>query len=51
MAPRTRILIYLTLIAILDTVIPLPITALVLIMILFRKPEWFKEWVERIYRD
>ncbi len=33
-----------------DTVIPIPITAMVLIMVLFQKPKWFKDWVDRIYR-
>jgi len=47
---KTQILIYLTLLAVLDAVIPIPITAMGLIMVLFQKPRWFKEWVEKIYR-
>ena len=50
MSTKTQILIYLTLLAVLDAVIPIPITAMGLIMILFQKPRWFKEWVEKIYR-
>ena len=50
MSTRTQILIYLALLAIIDSVIPIPITAMVLIMVLFQKPAWFKDWVEEIYR-
>ena len=47
---KTQSLLYLALFAVLDTVIPIPITAMALIMILYQKPRWFKEWVEDIYR-
>jgi hypothetical protein len=47
---RTQLLIYLSILAILDAVIPIPITAMFLIMILFQKPKWFKDWVDEIYR-
>jgi hypothetical protein len=47
---KTQILIYLALLAVLDAVIPIPITAMGLIMVMFQKPRWFKEWVEKIYR-
>ena len=50
MSTRTQILAYLILLAIIDMVIPIPITALVLIMVLFQKPKWFKDWVEKVYR-
>lgn len=50
MSLRTQILIYLVLIAILDTVIPVPITAIVLMYVLFQKPVWFRQWVDAIYR-
>lgn len=48
---KTQILIYLALLAVIDAVIPIPITAMGLIMVLFQKPRWFKEWVEKIYRS
>ena len=51
MSTKTQILIYLTLLAVLDAVIPIPITAMILIMVLFQKPRWFKEWVEKVYRS
>ena len=50
MSTRTQILIYLALFAIIDSVIPIPVTAMILIMVLFQKPAWFKDWVEEIYR-
>lgn len=48
---KNRILIYLTLLAILDAVIPIPITVLILIMVINQKPIWFKAWVEEVYRS
>ena len=50
MSLKTQILINLIVLAIIDTVIPIPITAMVLITVLFQKPKWFKDWVDRIYR-
>lgn len=50
MSTRTQILIYLFLLALVDTVVPIPISAMVLIMVLFQKPAWFKDWVDEIYR-
>lgn len=50
MTTKTQILICLTLLAVLDALIPIPITAMILIMVLFQKPRWFKEWVEKVYR-
>jgi len=47
---KTQILIYLALLALIDTAIPIPITAMILIMVFFQKPRWFKDWVEDIYR-
>lgn len=43
-------MIYLALLAVFDTIIPIPITAMALIMVLYQKPKWFKEWIEDIYR-
>ncbi len=51
MSPKTQVLTCLALLAVLDAVIPIPITAMGLIMVLFQKPQWFKEWVEKIYRS
>jgi hypothetical protein len=48
---QTQVVICLALMAIIDALIPIPITAMALIMVLFQKPKWFKDWVEQIYRS
>jgi hypothetical protein len=50
MSIKTRILVYIIVLAVFDTIIPIPVTALVLIHVLYQKPRWFHEWVEEIYR-
>jgi len=50
MSLKTQILIYIIVLAACDTIIPIPITALVLIHVLYQKPRWFKDWVEEVYR-
>ena len=45
----TKILLFLILFAIIDTVIPVPITTLILLYVLFEKPTWFKDMVSQIY--
>ncbi len=50
MTMKTQILVYILVLALFDTIIPIPITALVLIHVLYQKPKWFKAWVEEIYR-
>lgn len=50
MSPKTQILIYLIVMAVFDTIIPIPIAAMVLIMVLFQKPGWFREMVDVVYR-
>ncbi len=49
MSIRTKTLIYLILLALFDTVIPLPLTALGLIYVMFEKPDWFRRWVDQLY--
>ena len=46
---KTKILIWLILFAIFDLIIPFPITAVVLLYVLFYKPIWFQECVKDIY--
>lgn len=48
---RSRLLGYLILFAVLDLVIPFPITVSVLIYVLYEKPPWFKELVDGVYRE
>ncbi len=49
MKAGTKILIYLILFALIDTVIPVPLTALLLIYVLFEKPPWFVKLVKEVY--
>ena len=51
MSVKTKILIYIIILATFDTIIPIPITALVLIHVLYQKPRWFMDWVEDVYRS
>ena len=51
MKTKNRLLIYLTVFAVFDLIIPFPITAAILINVLFEKPVWFKEYVAEIYGD
>ncbi|MGD8252239.1 MAG: hypothetical protein PVH30_10530 [Desulfobacterales bacterium] len=50
MSGKTYILIYIVVLAVFDTIIPIPITAMALIMVVFQKPKWFKDMVDEIYR-
>lgn len=46
---KTKILIYLLLLAVIDTLIPIPFTTILLIYVLFEKPDWFSNLVKQIY--
>ncbi len=50
MSGKTYILIYIVVLAVFDTIIPIPITAMALITVVFQKPKWFKDMVDEIYR-
>ncbi len=51
MSLKTQLLLYLLAMAVFDVIIPIPITAMALIYVLYQKPKWFKEWVDTVYRD
>jgi hypothetical protein len=46
---KTKVLIFLALLAFLDALIPIPITAMALIMVVFQKPKRLKNWIDEIY--
>ena len=46
---RTRLLLALVLLALLDMVIPIPFFALFLIYAVAARPTFFPQWVERVY--
>lgn len=46
---ETKLLIYLGCFAFVDIIIPVPITAIILIYAVLSKPPWFKEMVMKLY--
>jgi hypothetical protein len=46
---KTKIMLYLSILALLDMVIPIPFTALMLIYVIYEKPSWFRKLVKDIY--
>lgn len=49
MTTRTKTLISLLLLCLVDTVIPFPIVGVILIYVLLQRPPWFKNVVAEIY--
>ena len=50
MNTKTKTLIYLSVLALLDMIIPIPFTALILFYVILEKPPWFGDIVDAIYR-
>ena len=46
---KSKCLIALILLGIVDTVIPVPILVVILLYVLFQRPPWFKDLVQEIY--
>jgi hypothetical protein len=51
MKTKTKILLYLSILALVDMIIPIPFTALLLIYVIFEKPAWFKNLATEIYNS
>ena len=49
MSVKNQALVGLIILSIIDTVIPIPFTALVLIYVILQKPAWFTNMVRDIY--
>lgn len=49
MKTKTKIMVYLSVLAILDMIIPIPFTALILIYVVLEKPAWFEKFSTEIY--
>ena len=49
MNTKTKTMVYLSILALLDMIIPIPFTALVLIYVVLEKPPWFENLVTEIY--
>ncbi len=50
MNTETQILIYVILLLLVDAVIPLPITAVLLLYVVLQHPEWFAEIYHQVYK-
>ena len=48
---KSKCLIALILLGIVDTVLPVPILVVILLYVLTQKPPWFKELVREIYAE
>lgn len=46
---KTRLVVTLIAVCVIDTVIPLPILGLVLLHVIFTRPAWFRELVDGVY--
>ena len=51
MKTKTKLILYLSILALVDTIIPIPFTALMLIYVIFEKPAWFRNLVTEIYNS
>ena len=51
MSMKTKLLISLVLLGLVDVVLPIPILCIVLIYVIWQKPPWFREMVREIYND
>ena len=49
MSTKTKVLITLAILAIFDTIIPVPITALIVIYAVLQKPSWATDLIDDIY--
>jgi hypothetical protein len=49
MKTNTKIILYLSILALMDMIIPVPFTALMLLYVIFEKPVWFRKLVTEIY--
>jgi hypothetical protein len=49
MRPKTRVLLTLIGLAFLDTIIPIPIVACILIYVVLQRPTWFTDMVRDVY--
>ena len=48
---KTKTLVFLIILGIIDMVIPIPIIGVILIYVVFQKPPWFADVVSEIYKS
>jgi hypothetical protein len=51
MKTKTKIMIWISVLALLDMIIPIPFTALILIYVVSERPAWFGNLVDEIYNS
>ncbi len=51
MSIKTKSLIFLIILGIIDMVIPIPILGVILIYVVFQRPPWFMDIVSEIYKS
>ena len=51
MKTQTKLLLYLIVLSLVDTFIPIPITGIILIYVLYQKPDWFSKIISDIYNS
>ena len=52
MTPQNQILAYVILLLLIDTIpLPLPVSALILLYVVVKRPIWFSKMYHRIYDD
>jgi hypothetical protein len=49
MTRKTRLLIALIALSLVDAVIPIPILGIILIFVILQKPPWFQDLVRQVY--
>lgn len=47
---KTRLIVGLVALAVVDMVIPIPFTALLLLYVVLERPPWFARWTSEVYR-
>jgi hypothetical protein len=47
---KKKLIIYLTILAVVDMIIPVPIVSLILIYVVLERPPWFKNLTNEIYQ-
>jgi hypothetical protein len=51
MSVRNQYILGLILFAVIDAIIPIPFAEIILIYVLLKRPNWFREMVDRVYSE
>ena len=50
MTPKTQLMIYVILLLLVDTIVPLPITTVILLYVVLQRPAWFAKLYHQVYK-